>query len=243
VDPTLLLPALGPPGVILILLLGAWTALDAAAVGQFMVARPLVAATLGGWVAGDLVAGMLAGILLEALNLAQVPAGGVRLPDPGPGSVVAGAVAALPGPVALGETGGALALALTLGVGLSLVGGGLVTRHRVRNAEQVTAAWSRGGGLGGALRGALARGAGRGMALVAAGIGVASLIPPAGVARWPLSLAGTVALVALPAFLGLGSVGRTPVPGRGRGLRLLVGGVVAGVVAGAAFVGMSGGGP
>jgi mannose/fructose/N-acetylgalactosamine-specific phosphotransferase system component IIC len=41
-------------------------ALDAAAVGQFMVARPLVAATLGGLVAGDPVAGALAGILLEA---------------------------------------------------------------------------------------------------------------------------------------------------------------------------------
>lgn len=240
-EPTAFLSMLGPWGVTLLLFLGAWTALDAAAVGQFMIARPLVAATLGGWVAGDPAAGMLAGALLEALHLPQVPAGGVRLPDPGPGSVVAGAVAALfgAGTTALstagaasgaGAAGGALALALTLGVGLSLLGGRLVARHRKTNADRVTAAWSRGDALGGVLRGALARGAVRGAALVAGGLVMASLVSPGVTARWPLSLGWTVALVALPALLGLGAVARTPVPGRGA--RLLVGGVAAGVVAG-----------
>jgi hypothetical protein len=234
---------LGPWGVTLLLVLGAWTALDAAAVGQFMVGRPLVAATLGGWVAGDPAAGMLAGALLEALHLAQVPAGGARLPDPGPGSVVAGGVAALAGAGAgAGAAGGALALALTLGVGLSLLGGRLVERHRKANADRVAAAWSRGHPLGGVLRGALSRSAIRGAALVAGGLAVASLISPAVMARWPLSPGGTVALLAVPAFLGLGSVARTPVPGHRRGMGLLAVGVLAGAAAGVLFGILFGGG-
>lgn len=254
VDPTPLLSMLGPWGVTLLLFLGAWTALDAAAVGQFMVGRPLVAATLGGWVAGDPAAGMLAGALLEALHLAQVPAGGARLPDPGPGSVVAGGVAALAGSGAgagvgaaagagsAGAAGGALALALTLGVGLSLLGGRLVERHRKANADRVAAGWSRGDPLGGVLRGALSRGAIRGAALVAGGLAVASLVSPAVMARWPLSPGGTVALLAVPAFLGLGSVARTPVPGHRRGIGLLAVGVLAGAAAGVLFGALFGGG-
>jgi mannose/fructose/N-acetylgalactosamine-specific phosphotransferase system component IIC len=226
--------SLDPLSLSLLLLLGGWMALDAAAVGQFMLGRPLVAATLGGMVAGDPLAGALAGVLLEALHLNHIPAGGARLPDPGPGSLVAGVVAALPAGFPAGSRGGALALALTLGIGLSLLGGVLVARHRAANTGRVERALARGDALGSVLRRALAVGAVRGVGLVAVGLGMAAAVPATLVARWPLPLEWTVALVGLAAFLGLGTVARTPVPG-GRGALLLVGGVAAGVALGVLF--------
>ena len=39
-----------PSSVVLLSLVGTWAALDGTAVGQFLFARPLVAATMGGWV-------------------------------------------------------------------------------------------------------------------------------------------------------------------------------------------------
>jgi len=229
-----LIASLDPLSLSLLLLLGGWMALDAAAVGQFMLGRPLVAATLGGMVAGDPVAGALAGVLLEALHLNHIPAGGARLPDPGPGSLVAGVVAALPAGFSAGSRGGALALALTLGIGLSMLGGVLVARHRDANTRRVERALARGDALASVLRRALAVGAVRGVGLVAVGVGVAAAVPASLVARWPFPLDWTVALVGLAAFLGLGTVARTPVPG-GRGALLLVGGVAAGVALGVLF--------
>ncbi|TVP50256.1 MAG: hypothetical protein EA350_00875 [Gemmatimonadales bacterium] len=233
-EPPMLIAALEPATLVVLLLLGGWMALDAAAVGQFMLGRPLVAATLGGLLAGDPLAGALAGVLLEALHLNHVPAGGARLPDPGPGSLVAGVVAALPAGVAAGSRGGALALALTLGIGISMAGGELVARHRAANTGRVERALARGDSLGSVLRRTLALGAARGVGLVALGLGLAAAVPAAWVARWPFALEWTAALVGLAAFLGLGSVARTPVP-RGRGALLLAGGVAAGVALGVLF--------
>ncbi|CAN5702766.1 hypothetical protein BH23GEM11_BH23GEM11_10970 [soil metagenome] len=230
----MLIASLEPAALVVLLLLGGWIALDAAAAGQFMLGRPLVAATLGGLVAGDPVAGALAGVLLEALHLNHVPAGGARLPDPGPGSLVAGVVAAMPAVVAAGSRGGALALGLTLGIGLSLWCGVLVARHRAANTRRVQRALALGGSLGAVLRRALALGALRGVGLVAVGLGIAAAIPASAVARWPFPLEWTVALVGLAAFFGLGTAARTPVP-RGRGALLLVGGITAGLALGALF--------
>lgn len=215
-----------------LLVAGALLALDEAAVGQFLLARPLVAATLGGALAGDPLAGALAGLLLEGVYLALVPTGGVRLPEAGPGSLVAGAVAS--GSMLAGATpAGALALGLSLGGGISLVGGALVARHRARNARAVARAVARGESLGRPLRGALLRGAARGAGLVAAGLGLAVLTPASLLARWPLPLEWTVALLALPSLLGLGALGRIPLPGpSGRGPLLLAGGTMVGLLAG-----------
>lgn len=107
---------------------GSWLALaaaaglagvDAASWPQAMVSRPLVAATVGGWLLGDPAAGFLVGVLLELLTLRQLPFGGARSPDLGPASVVAGAayagMEASAGPAAL------LASAL-VGWGLGWVG-------------------------------------------------------------------------------------------------------------------------
>jgi mannose PTS system EIIC component len=72
-------------------LLGGWVATDSTSFGQFMVSRPLVAATLGGWVVGAPIAGAAIGIVLEAFQLNVLPVGAARYPEAGPAAVIAGA--------------------------------------------------------------------------------------------------------------------------------------------------------
>ena len=94
-------------------LLGGLLALDGTSVGQFMVSRPLVAGTLAGWWLGDPVLGLEVGAILELFHLAGVPAGGAHVPESGPASVVAVAVA-----MSAGGPGG-LALAVVAGLAFS----------------------------------------------------------------------------------------------------------------------------
>ena len=108
-------------------LLGGLLALDATSVGQFMVSRPLVAGTLAGWWLGDPTLGLEVGAILELFQLAGVPAGGTRVPESGPASVVAVAVALSAGGLA------GLALGLAAGLAVSEIGGMTVgwQRHMV----------------------------------------------------------------------------------------------------------------
>jgi mannose/fructose/N-acetylgalactosamine-specific phosphotransferase system component IIC len=214
--------------LLLLLALGAWLTLDATAVGQFMVSRPLVAATLGGLVLGDPVAGVVVGALLEALHLAHIPTGGVRLPEPAAGALVAGAATAHLAPMA--GLGGALALGFTLGLGLASLAGILQARERRATARRVERIFARGGSAGQVLSRSLALEALRGATVVALGLLLLVLVPPAWVARWPLTPGWTVAFLALPGLLGVGALGRIPVPGRGRGPALLAGGAAAGAL-------------
>jgi mannose PTS system EIIC component len=81
------------PGLfILLVLLGGWIGVDSTSAGQFMVSRPVVAATLGGWMAGDPATGALLGLILEALTLTVLPVGAARYPEMGPAAIAAGAV-------------------------------------------------------------------------------------------------------------------------------------------------------
>src|SRR5690349_6199229 len=94
-------------------LLGGLLALDATAVGQFMLSRPLAAGLLAGWLAGDAVSGFLVGVVLEIYLLVAFPVGGARFPEGATATVVGAATAAThDGPAAL-----------ALGVGLGLVWG------------------------------------------------------------------------------------------------------------------------
>lgn len=78
------------PGVfLLLLLLGGLVAVDGTSFGQFMVSRPVVAATLGGWIAGAPVEGALVGLVLEAFQLTVLPVGAARYPEGGPPAVAA----------------------------------------------------------------------------------------------------------------------------------------------------------
>lgn len=81
------------PGVLLaLLLLGGVVTVDGTSLGQFMVSRPVVAATLAGWVAGDPAHGALLGLVLEAVHLTVLPVGAARYPEGGPPAVAAAGV-------------------------------------------------------------------------------------------------------------------------------------------------------
>lgn len=77
-----------------LLVWGVITGIDLVSVLQVMVARPLVAASVAGWIAGDPVAGVLTGMVLELYALEVLPVGGARYPDYGPAAVAASAAAA-----------------------------------------------------------------------------------------------------------------------------------------------------
>lgn len=204
----------------LLVLLGAWSALDTTSVGQFMLSRPLVSGTLAGWILGDPASGLLVGALLEGLDLGGVPAGGARLPEFGPGAVPAAFAA-----IALGGPGG-LASGLALGVLWSLLG--RATMDIQRRANGMLMAGAEHGafvprvlalrhwicvGLDG-LRGA-----------VLAGLGILAVsVLPAGLSElWPLGRAGTAALLLLPAALAAGSHLRSLRTPLSRGALLVVG--------------------
>jgi mannose/fructose/N-acetylgalactosamine-specific phosphotransferase system component IIC len=77
-------------------MLGAVVGLDYVSFPQAMLSRPLVAATLAGFVCGNTAAGLLVGVLLECFALETMPFGASRYPEWGPASVAAGAIAAVP---------------------------------------------------------------------------------------------------------------------------------------------------
>lgn len=78
------------PGALLLLaLFGGVVAVDGTSLGQFMLSRPVVAATLAGWIAGSPEQGALVGLFLEAFHLTVLPVGAARYPEGGPAAVAA----------------------------------------------------------------------------------------------------------------------------------------------------------
>ncbi|MDR0787020.1 MAG: PTS sugar transporter subunit IIC [Gemmatimonadota bacterium] len=78
--------------VLLVLaLVGGLVAVDGTSFGQFMISRPFVAATLGGWVAGMPQQGAILGVALECFHLGVLPVGASKQPESGPAAVAAGA--------------------------------------------------------------------------------------------------------------------------------------------------------
>ncbi|HEY9449955.1 MAG TPA: PTS sugar transporter subunit IIC, partial [Gemmatimonadaceae bacterium] len=84
-DPAALLP---------FALLGALLGLDVVSFPQAMISRPIVAATLGGALGGDVASGLMVGAVLEMIALEMLPVGASRYPEWGTASVVGGALAA-----------------------------------------------------------------------------------------------------------------------------------------------------
>lgn len=109
---------LGPATLLALAAAAGVAGLDQSSFPQAMVSRPLVAATVGGWLLGDAGAGFLAGAVLELLTLRELPLGGARCPDLGPASVVAGAAHAGAG----GGGAPGLLAAVLVGWGLGWVG-------------------------------------------------------------------------------------------------------------------------
>ena len=161
-----------------LLLWGSVVAVDLVTVPQGLLSRPLVAATVAGAMAGDLISGLMVGAALELYALEVLPIGASRYPDYGPASVAAGATAALVPSASIGVAG-LVALPLAVLGGWSLH---LHRRHNARSIEAkiglVTAGDAR--ALWHLQREGLLRDARRGLALSFAGLTVAwvvSLIP------------------------------------------------------------------
>lgn len=165
---------------------------------QVMASRPLVAGAAGGWLLGDVVAGVAAGALLELVILRHLPFGGARCPDPGPAGLVAGAAAAGSGAGGVAVT----AAAATAGWAVGWLGQASVRLQRRLAARLVTDAEALSGAPAGLVRrhrlltaADFARGALLGAAfLVPAAVGVrAAAAAGAGTAP-TLLLAGGAAL-------------------------------------------------
>lgn len=206
--------------------LGGLTALDGTSLGQFMLSRPLVAATLGGLAAGNPTAGLLAGAILELIHLNVLPVGGVGFPETGPAGVVAGAAAAT------AATPGGLAVAVGVGLAWAALGGVSVTLQRKVNGRFVPRPED--GPISvGRLQAIHLRliilDFMRGVGLVLAGWVVARAALALFAAGWPLSLANTIALLTTGGAVSLGALVRRQ--GEKTATRtLFVGGVAVGLI-------------
>lgn len=205
-------------------LLGGALAVEGTSFGQFMASRPLVAATVAGWIVGDPVSGLLLGAVLELLHLSVVPVGGARFPEVGPAAVVAAATAS-----AAGWQGAGIALGCMMALVWGQLGGWSIVVLRRANGRvapdpfqgTVTPArveWSHVAAMGIDLV--------RGTVLTGVGIlvGVGAVAPAA--ESWPLSLDATVGSLLVAAALPAGVLLRTLGGARRRGVLFAVGAVV-----------------
>ncbi|MBM4194569.1 MAG: PTS sugar transporter subunit IIC [Gemmatimonadetes bacterium] len=117
---------MSPVEIALIVLLGAFCALDTVSVGQVMIARPLCSATFAGALLGRPLDGLVAGAVLELIALETMPFGASRYPEWGSAGVTAGTVVALGG----AERPGALAVALFAGLLTAALGSASMVLHR-----------------------------------------------------------------------------------------------------------------
>lgn len=173
-------------------LLGGLLALDGTSVGQFMVSRPLVAGLLAGWVVDSPVTGVLVGSLLEIYLLVSLPVGGARFPEGATATVVAVAAAAS------GDTSGALALGVALGLVWGQLGGVTITLLRTLNGRLVpdpTGGPIRSGQVVAGHLGAIGLDFVRGAAVTASGVLVGRWAVPRLAGGWRPGLEDTVALL------------------------------------------------
>jgi PTS system mannose-specific IIC component len=222
---------LAPAAALLLVIWGTLVGLDLVSVPQAMIARPVVAGAVAGWLAGDVEAGLRVGVLFELFALDVLPVGAVRYPDYGPATVAATAFAAdSPWQFALGASA-ALGLVVAVLGGFSLQ---LVRRANALAIQHQSAALA--AGDSGAIRrlqyGSLLRDAMRGAGLTSLGLA----------AGWaftePLSLldrstALGLTLVAMGCGFSAVIGGALRSAGRGPRLRWLGAGALVGLIAAA----------
>lgn len=218
---------LSPGMVTLLLAWGTLVGLDLVSVPQAMIARPLVAGTVAGWLVGDVHAGLRIGVLFELFALDVLPVGAVKYPDYGPATIAA---------VVLGaDTIWQLSLGLTaaLGLVLALLGGWslqVVRRWNARAIQQRAAALA--AGESSAIRrlqyGGLLRDTLRGFLLTLLGVVLALAMREKVRLDEQTQLALT--LVAIGCALAAAANGAFRSSGRSARLRWLVAGAGAGVL-------------
>lgn len=159
----------------LVVLWGVVTGLDLVSVLQGLLSRPLVAASVAGWLMGNGTAGLLAGMVLELYALDVLPIGAARYPDWSVASVAGGAAAALaPDQLAVGLAG-------LVALPLAALGGWTLQQLRRRNAASVQRRLARvAAGDAGAIwelqRNGMLRDALRSFVLASIGVGAAVLV-------------------------------------------------------------------
>jgi len=213
---------------------GVVVGVDLVTVPQAMTGRPLVAAFVGGWIAGSPLHGLLVGVVLELFALETLPVGVSRYPDWGPPAVAAGALFAANRLVAVpfwpSLAGVVLAAALVAWVGgfaLSLVrranGAAIARRCAALEAGDPRA-------LIRLQAGGFVRDVGRAALLTVLALGAGGVVIDVVAARWraPGALA-QVALVAVAAGVCAASAWRQF--GRGRTARWLLAGTAVGAAA------------
>ena len=216
-----------PHVVVPLLAWGSLVGLDLVSVPQAMISRPLVAGTVAGWLAGDVEAGLRMGAFFELFALDVFPAGAVRYPDYGPGTVVAAAFAAgTPWELSLG-------ISAALGLVLGLLGGWslqIVRRSNARAIQRKSAALA--AGESSAIRwlqyGGILRDAVRGLILTLLGLVIAATITES--IRIDRRTAVSLTLVAVGAALSAGAGGAFRSAGRGVRLKWLLGGLAVGTL-------------
>jgi mannose/fructose/N-acetylgalactosamine-specific phosphotransferase system component IIC len=218
---------LDPSTLVLLLAWGTIVALDLVSVPQAMYARPLVAGTVAGLIAGDVVTGLQLGVLLQLFALDVLPVGAARYPDHGPATVAAVAAAAgAPWPERLGTS-------VLLAMLLAVLGGWSLQRLRHLNAQALhgrAAALAAGSepGIRALQWGGLGRDAIRGFLLTALGLAAALVLR----AFPPLAprLEGLLAAAAIGCALAAVAGGAARSAGRGPRLHWLVAGLAIGLV-------------
>ena len=218
---------LGASSALLLVIWGTLVGLDLVSVPQAMIARPVVAGAVAGWLAGDVEAGLRVGVLFELFALDVLPVGAVRYPDYGPATVAATALAAdSPWQFALGQSAAlGLVVAVLGGFGLQLV-----RRANARAIQRHSAALA--AGESGAIRrlqyGSLLRDAMRGAALTAFGLACAWVL---GRYAW-LDRSTALGLTLVAVGCGLSAVigGALRSAGRGPRLRWLGVGALVGLI-------------
>ncbi len=209
----------------LLLCWGTVVALDLVSVPQLLLARPIVAASVAGWIVGDVTSGLRVGVLLELFALDVLPVGSARYPDYGPAAVAAAVAAA-------GVPGWSLGPVVLLALVLAVLGGQTLPRLRYANARAMKERMAPDGTLDAASvialqRGGLFRDAIRGFGLTVVGLILAaalrqiSLPPHAVMLCTAVVVGGGLAAVAGGALSGAVHDAR---------LRWLVAGLAVGVV-------------
>lgn len=121
-----------PLTVLMLGLFGGAAAIDGTSFGQFMISRPLVAATLAGAIVGDPIHGAVIGGILEAFHLSVLPVGAAKYPEGGPAAVAGGAAYATSDLAA-----STLLLTVAIVLGLEWIGGESVRLLRQFNVRLV----------------------------------------------------------------------------------------------------------
>ena len=210
-----------------LLLWGMFVGVDLVSFPQIMIARPIVAGSVAGFITGDPVGGIQIAVIMELFALEVVPVGGARYPDYGPATVAAAyAVSGSPGVLALG-------LATLIGLVTAYAGGIGIQIVRRANTTDVERCRSRlDSGDRTAVRGLQFRGIMRD-ALRALSVTAAGLVIGYAARQWLLVDVGDAVLLtiaAVGAALAAGLIGAMKITGRRSGVRWIALGAISGLI-------------